>query len=195
MVQIPTTETTETITPANEAAAPVVETKKQKKAKKAAAATTATEGTTPAEPKAPAVPKVKGPNDLSAAEARALAISADGQGRINGEYYTITCDVLGTPSKASTNGLLHRGFLEARVVEPQEGQGGRTRTCFFITDAGRAALALQPDVAGLTEKAMAMEAVAKEKFLAKKAAKAAAKPVAAATTVPTEAPAAEVAAS
>ena len=193
MVAIPTTPASETITP--EVAVqdtPVVETKKSKKNKKAAEATTVPtpEGTTPAEPKPATPPKVKGPNDLSAAEARCLALAADGVPRVNAEFYSITTDVLGCATKTGGSpGLVGRGFLEVKVTEPQEGQGGRVRNCYTITTAGRAALALQPDVEGLTTKAVTMELAAKEKFFAKKAAK---KVEAPATVVPVE-PVAEAA--
>ena len=200
MVQVPNA-VNET---APEAVAEVVETKAQKKARlkaEKAAATPATEGevaaptdtteeVTSTEPVAPKEPKVKGPNDLTPVEARALAILAGGQGYTNGDFYgCVNADTLGAPTKdKAANGLMTRGFVEVKVVEPQEGQGGRTRSCFFITDAGRAALALQPDVATLTEAAMTALSVARDKQLAKKAEKAAAKAAAApaTTTVPTE---------
>ena len=146
----------------------------------------------PAEQKAPATPKVKGPNDLTAAEARCLAIAADGIGRLNAEFYSIPTDVLGCGTKTGGSpGLVGRGFLEVKVIEAQEGRRGGN--AYFITAKGREVLALQPDVPGLTAKACAMEATAKEKFFAKRAAKKAAKPEAAATTVP-DAPKPEAAA-
>lgn len=203
MVQVPNA-VNET---APEAVAEVAETKTQRKARlkaEKAAATPATEGevaaptdtteevtsTEPVAPKEPKEPKVKGPNDLTPVEARALAILAGGQGYTNGDFYgCVNADTLGAPTKdKAANGLMTRGFVEVKVVEPQEGQGGRTRSCFFITDAGRAALALQPDVATLTEAAMTALSVARDKQLAKKAEKAAAKAAAApaTTTVPTE---------
>ena len=178
---------TDPATPAASVEAPTqTQTPKKGKGGKKAPATDAT----PVEGQAPAtdpVVKAKGPNDLSAAEARCLAVMADGYGRLNCEIYSVTTDVLGCGTKTGGSaGLVGRGFLVVMPIEAQEGRRGGN--AYFITAAGRAALAGQDDVPALTEKACAMEQAAKERFLAKrtkKAAEAAAMKAANVVAVPT----------